>query len=209
MISLRYAIATTVLLGLGYPLLVTVIAQHLWKNKANGELIVQNGRVIGSHWIGQPFTGPMYFHSRPSAAGAGYDAASSGGSNFSPTNKHFVERVESDVRVEQDKSSLQPVPIDLVTASASGLDPDITPASAEYQARRIAQARGLQLQQVEALIQRNLTERQFGLLGERRVNVLQLNMELNALQPGATSPAAQPLVSPSSGPRPGLPGMQR
>jgi K+-transporting ATPase ATPase C chain len=187
MISLRYTIATTLLLGLGYPLLVTVIAQHLWKNKANGELIVQNGRMIGSHWIGQPFTGPMYFHSRPSAAGAGYDAASSGGSNLSPTNKHFVGRVESDVEMEQDESPLQPVPIDLVTASASGLDPDITPASAEYQARRIAQARGLQLQQVEALIQRNLTERQFGLLGERRVNVLQLNMELNALQTGTFS----------------------
>lgn len=187
MISLRYTLVTTILAGLGYPLLVTVIAQHLWNDKANGELIVRNGTVIGSHWIGQPFIGPMYFHSRPSAAGAGYDATSSGGSNLSPTNKNFVTRVESDVQMEQEKTSLLPVPVDLVTASASGLDPDITPASAEYQARRIAQARGLHLDQVEALIQRNLAERQFGLLGERRVNVVQLNADLNALQIGSFS----------------------
>jgi K+-transporting ATPase ATPase C chain len=182
MISLRYTIVTTLLLGLGYPLFVTVIAQHLWKNKANGQLIVQNGTIVGSHWIGQPFTGPNYFHSRPSAAGAGYDPTASGGSNWSPSNQKLVDRTQASVKDEQNGNAASSVPVDLVTASASGLDPDITPAAAEYQAKRVAQARGMTLDQVETLIQKNLLERQFGLLGERRVNVLQLNLALDQAQ---------------------------
>lgn len=182
MISLRYTLVTTLLLGLGYPLLVTLLAQHLWTDKANGELIFKNGTIIGSHWIGQSFSGPQYFHSRPSAAGSGYDATASGGSNWSPSNQKFVDRVTTGVQAEQAKTSADPVPVDLVTASASGLDPDITPAAAEYQAQRIALARKLTTAQVETLIQKNLQERQFGLFGERRVNVLQLNLDLDSLQ---------------------------
>ena len=181
-ISLRYTLVTTLLLGLGYPMLVTLIAQHVWKNQANGELIVQNGTIVGSHWIGQPFSGPSYFHSRPSAAGNGYDATASGGSNWSPSSQKLVDRISASVKNEQIDAAGGPVPIDLVTASGSGLDPDITPAAAEYQASRVAQARGLSLNQVEALIQKNVTEREFGLLGERRVNVLQLNLALDQMQ---------------------------
>ena len=179
LISLRYTLVTTLLLGLGYPLLVTGIAQSLWKQKANGDLIVQNGTIVGSHWIGQPFTGPQYFHSRPSAAGNGYDPTASGGSNWSPSNQKLVDRTTASVQAEQAGTSTAPVPIDLVTASASGLDPDITPAAAQYQATRIAKARGLTLKQVEMLIQQNTQDRQFGLLGERSVNVLALNMALD------------------------------
>lgn len=179
LISLRYTLVTTLLLGLGYPLLVTGIAQSLWKQQANGDLIVQNGTIVGSHWIGQPFSGPQYFHSRPSAAGNGYDPTASGGSNWSPSSQKLVDRITASVQAEQAGTSTAPVPVDLVTASASGLDPDITPAAAEYQAPRIAQARGLTLNQVEVLIQENTNDRQFGLLGERSVNVLALNLALD------------------------------
>ncbi len=182
LISLRYTIATTLLLGIGYPLLVTVIAQHVWKDEANGRLIVQNGAIVGSHWIGQSFSGPNYFHSRPSAAGNGYDAAASGGSNWAATSQKLIDRTDASVKDEQGGDPNRLVPIDLVTASASGLDPDITPEAAAYQAPRVAQARGLKLESVEALIQKNLSERQLGLLGERRVNVLQLNLALDQLQ---------------------------
>ncbi|MGC9291766.1 MAG: potassium-transporting ATPase subunit KdpC [Acidobacteriaceae bacterium] len=183
-VSLRFTLVTTLLLGLGYPLLVTVIAQHLWKDKANGQLLVKDGAIIGSRLIGQPFSGPQFFHSRPSAAGYGYDATASGGSNLGPTSQKLVDRIAASTKDEQQgDNDAGPVPIDLVTASASGLDPDITPAAAAYQARRVAQARGVALSQVEGLIEQHLTERQFGLLGERRVNVLQLNLALDALQP--------------------------
>jgi K+-transporting ATPase ATPase C chain len=183
MVSLRSTLITTLLLGLGYPLLVTAIAQRLWPDKANGQLLMKDGVVIGSRLIGQPFSGPQYFHGRPSAAGNGYDATASGGSNLGPTNQKLVDRVAESAKQEQDMNNAGPVPIDLVTASASGLDPDITPASAAYQAQRIAQARGIALNQVEELIEHHLTERQFGLLGERRVNVLELNLALDAMQP--------------------------
>ena len=179
MISLRYTLVTTLVLGLAYPLLVTAIAQTFWKRQANGGLIVRNGSLVGSHWIGQSFSGPQYFHSRPSAAGNGYDPTASGGSNWSPSNQKFVDRVTASVLAEQQGTATAPVPVDLVTASGSGLDPDITPAAAEYQAARVAQARGLQREQVEALIRQNTQDRQFGLLGERRVNVLELNLALN------------------------------
>jgi K+-transporting ATPase ATPase C chain len=185
LISLRYTLVTTLLLGLGYPLLVTVIAQSLWKQRADGDLIVKDGVLIGSRWIGQSFTGPRYFHSRPSAAGNGYDASASGGSNWSPSNQKFVDRTSASVSVEQADASTAPVPVDLVTASASGLDPDITPAAADYQAPRIAKVRGLTLEQVETLIRNHTQERDFGLLGERRVNVLALNMALDESAPAA------------------------
>jgi len=182
MISLRYTLVTTLLLGLGYPMLVTLIAQHVWKDQANGQLIVQHGTLVGSHWIGQPFSGPNYFHSRPSAAGNGYDATASGGSNWSPSSQKLVDRITASTQDELAGSAASSVPVDLVTASASGLDPDITPAATAYQAQCIALARGLTVNQVEALIQQNTTERQFGLLGERRINVLQLNLALDQMQ---------------------------
>jgi K+-transporting ATPase ATPase C chain len=182
MISLRYTLVTTLLLGLVYPLLVTGIAQGIWKKQADGSLIVQNGAIVGSRWIGQPFSGPRYFHSRPSAAGNGYDSTASGGSNWSPSNQKLVDRITASVQTEQAGVSTAPVPIDLVTASASGLDPDITPAAAIYQAQRVAKARGLSVEQVETLIHQNTQERQFGLLGERRVHVLALNLALDQIQ---------------------------
>ena len=182
LISLRYTIVTTLLLGIGYPLLITVVAQHVWKDKANGELISQNGTVVGSKLIGQSFTGANYFHSRPSAAGAGYDPMASGGSNWAATSQKLVDRTEASVKLEQAGNATTTVPVDLVTASASGLDPDITPAAAEFQAQRVAHERGLSLNRIQALIQQNTMERQFGLLGERRVNVLQLNLALDRLE---------------------------
>jgi K+-transporting ATPase ATPase C chain len=185
MISLRYTVVTTLLLGLGYPLLVTGLAQSFWKKQANGSLIVQNGTILGSHWIGQSFSGPQYFHSRPSAAGNGYDPTASGGSNWSPSNQKLVDRITASVQAEQVGTSSAPVPVDLVTASGSGLDPDITPAAAMYQAQRVAQARDLAVDQVQALVRQNTQERQFGLLGERRVNVLELNLALDQIQQSA------------------------
>ena len=179
LISLRYTLVTTLMLGIGYPLLITVIAQNLWNDKANGQLISQNGTVIGSQLIGQSFTGENYFHSRPSAAGAGYDPTASGGSNWAATSQKLVDRTEASVKMEQSGNATTSVPIDLVTASASGLDPEITPAAAEFQAQRVARARGLSLNQIQTLIQQNTMERQFGLLGERRVNVLRLNLALD------------------------------
>ncbi len=172
-------IATTILLGLVYPLVVTGLAQVLFKDKANGQLIVQNGQVVGSRIIGQAFTGPAYFHSRPSNAGSGYDAANSNGSQLGPTNHALLERVKGDVAIAQADNPGQPVPIDLVTQSASGLDPDITPAAAEYQVARIARQRGASEAQIKQLIAEHTEQRQFGFLGEPRVNVLGLNLDLD------------------------------
>ena len=176
--AVLYTIVTAIVLGLGYPLLITGLAQVLMPAKANGQMLTRNSTIIGSHLIGQPFTGPAYFHSRPSAAGTGYDAANSSGSNLGPTNKTLVDRIDASVKSE---AASTPVPVDLVTASASGLDPDITPAAALYQAPRIAQQRKLSQPVVEALIRQNITPRQFGLLGEPRVNVLDLNLALDTL----------------------------
>lgn len=178
-IALRFTLLTTLLLGLGYPLLVTVLAQTFWKQQANGELLLQHGTLIGSRWIGQPFHGAAYFHSRPSAAGSGYDATSSGGSNWSPSSARLADRVQASVAAEQAGTSTAPVPVDLVTASGSGLDPDITPAAADFQAARVARARHATLAQVQQLIARNTDQRQFGLLGEPRVHVLALNLDLD------------------------------
>lgn len=177
--ALLYTLVTTVLFGILYPFLVTGAAQLLFKDKANGQLIQQNGVLIGSHIIGQPFSGSRYFHSRPSAAGAGYDAANSSGSNLGPTNEKLVDRMKTDtVSVGTDRPGSE-VPVDLVTASGSGLDPDITPAAAEFQVSRVAVERKLSEQVVREAIQRSTKLRQFGVLGEPRVNVLELNLDLD------------------------------
>ena len=181
--AVLYTIVTTVIFGLVYPFVVTGIAQVLFKDKANGQLIQQNGQLVGSRILGQPFTAPEYFRSRPSAAGNGYDAANSSGSNYAPTNKKLIDRVANDVTALQLDHPDTDVPIDLVTASGSGLDPDITPAAAEFQITRIAQQRHLSVTVVRQLVAKHTLGRQFGFLGEPRVNVLQLNLELDRVTP--------------------------
>ena len=183
LIAVLYTLATTVLFGVVYPLVVTGFAQVLFKDKANGQLIRQDGQIVGSHLIGQPFSAPGYFHSRPSAAGAGYDAANSSGSNYGPTNQKLIDRIKADSASAQADAPGQDVPIDLVTASGSGLDPDITPAAAEFQVARIARVRHLQGSQVSSLVSRHTEARQLGFLGEQRVNVLELNMDLDRTSP--------------------------
>jgi K+-transporting ATPase ATPase C chain len=181
--ALLYTVVTTILFGVVYPFAVTGLAQLLFKNKANGQLIRQNGQLIGSRIIGQPFTAAGYFHSRPSAAGNGYDAANSSGSNYSPTNKKLIDRVSGDVAGLQLDHPKTDVPVDLVTASASGLDPDITPAGAEFQVTRIARERHLSEDSVHRLVARHTRGRQWGFLGEPRVNVLELNLDLDQTAP--------------------------
>src|SRR5271166_75269 len=185
LIAVLMTIVTTILLGIIYPLVVTGIAQLIFPHKANGQLISQNGKLIGSHIIGQPFAGPGYLHSRPSAAGSGYDAANSGGTNLGPTNRQLIDRVKADVAHLQAENPGQPVPIDLVTTSASGLDPDITPAAAEFQVPRLAGERGLSEDQVRQIIRQYTQGRQLGFLGEPRVNVLEVNLALDQLKPMA------------------------
>lgn len=178
--SILMTIWTTVLLGIAYPLVVTGIAQLAFKDKANGQIIERNGSAIGSRIIGQPFVGPGYFHSRPSAAGnAGYDAASSTGTNLGPTNQKLIDRVSVDVARLKAENPGNPIPVDLVTTSASGLDPDISPAAAEFQVSRVAKERGLTADQVRRLVQEYTQGRQFSILGEPRVNVLELNLALD------------------------------
>ncbi len=184
LISIWFTLATTVLFGIIYPLVVTGLAQVLFPQQANGELIRKNGQLLGSHLIGQPFTAPGYFYSRPSAAGAGgYDPTASGGSNLGPTNKALIDRVNASVQQLQPTNPNVTVPVDLVTTSGSGLDPDISRASAEFQVPRVARERGMSEQDVRAAVAKNLKGRQFGLLGEPRVNVLDLNLELDAIHP--------------------------
>jgi potassium-transporting ATPase KdpC subunit len=177
--AVLYTIVTTVIFGLIYPLVVTGFAQVLFRDKANGQLIYRNGQLVGSKIIGQTFTAPQYFHSRPSAAGNGYDAANSSGSNYGPTNQKLVDRVAGDVAGLQAEHPGVAVPIDLVTASASGLDPDISPAAAAFQVARVARERHLSEDVVRRLVIAHTQGRQFGLLGEPRVNVLLLNLDLD------------------------------
>ena len=172
-------IATTILFGLVYPLVVTGLAQVIFPKQANGQLIQKDGKTIGSRIIGQGFSGPEYFHSWPSAAGNGYDAANSGGSNLGPTNQKLIDRVKGDVATAQAENPGQSVPIDLVTTSASGFDPHITPAAAEFQLPRVAKERGASVEELRALVAKHTETRQLGALGEARVNVLELNLELN------------------------------
>src|SRR5215475_4562378 len=178
--AILMTIVTTVLLGLIYPLVVTGIAQVIFHGKANGQLIERNGQVIGSRIIGQPFTSPGYFRSRPSAAGTnGYDAAGSSGTNYGPTNKKLIDRVNVDAAKLQAEYPGKPVPVDLVTTSASGLDPHISPAAAEFQAPRVAKERGMSPDEVRGLVREHTEGRQFFILGEPRVNVLELNLALD------------------------------
>ena len=179
--AIRFTLVTTVLLGLGYPLLVTVIAGVIFPHEAAGSLILKDGQVIGSELLAQSFTSDRYFHPRPSAAGNGYDATASGGSNLAQSNAKLVQRVQGDIDKLSAENPGKPVPIDMVTTSGSGLDPDITPDNAYFQARRVAKARGLSEDQVRNLIAANTSGRQLGLLGEPRVNVLALNLALDKL----------------------------
>ena len=184
--SVLYTLITAVILGIGYPLVVTGLARVLFPKQAAGSLIYSaDGTLVGSHLIGQPFTGPGYFWSRPSAAGNGYDASNSGGSNYAPTNAALVTRVNGTVQTLNPKGMNPPVPIDLATASASGLDPDISPAAAYYQVARVAAERHTSEDAVRNLVAAHVTPRQFGLLGEPRVNVLELNLDLDKLAPAA------------------------
>ena len=180
--AVLYTVVTTVLLGVGYPLLVYGLAQ-IWPEKANGQLIHRNGIVVGSRIIAQPFTGAGYFHPRPSAAGNnGYDPTSSGGSNLGPTSQNLVDRVKGNVATSQAENPGKPVPVDLVTTSGSGIDPDITPAGADFQVARVAKARGIAEADLRKLVAEHTEGRQFGFLGEARVNVLELNLALDGVR---------------------------
>ncbi|QNI34464.1 potassium-transporting ATPase subunit KdpC [Alloacidobacterium dinghuense] len=181
-ISIRFTLVTTLLLGIAYPLAVTAFGHLVFRDRADGQLITRNGQVIGSRIIGQSFSSDKYFHSRPSAAGNGYDATSSGGSNLAASNQKLVSRIQGDVAKYQQDGNSQPVPIDLVTVSGSGLDPDISPAAALFQVKRVAQARNLTEDEVHSLVESHIQPRQFGVLGEPRVNVLELNLALDQLQ---------------------------
>jgi K+-transporting ATPase ATPase C chain len=185
MVAIRYTLVTTVLLGIVYPLVVTGLAQLTMRDKANGQLVVRDGQVVGSAIIGQGFATDRYFHSRPSAAGNGWDATSSGGSNLAESNKALVTRIDGDVAAWQKKNPGKAVPVGLVTTSASGLDPDISPEDALYQVSVVAAARHLPEAQVTSLVKAHIQGRQFGVLGEPRVNVLELNLDLDKMAPAA------------------------
>jgi K+-transporting ATPase ATPase C chain len=181
--SVLMTIATTILLGLIYPLMVTALAQVIFPKQANGELIQKNGTLIGSKLIGQGFSGASYFHSRPSATAVPYDAANSAGSNYGPTNQKLIDRVKQDVATLQAENPGQPVPIDMVATSASGFDPEISPAAAEFQLPRVAKERGISQDQLQGLVKKHTEGRQFGFFGEPRVNVLELNLDLDQHYP--------------------------
>ena len=178
-IAVLMTVATTILLGIVYPLVMTGMAQVIFPKQANGQLIRRTGQIVGSRIIGQGFTSPGYFHSRPSFAGNGYDAANSNGSQLGPTNRKLIDRVAGDVAKAQAENPGTPVPIDLVTGSASGLDPHITPAAAEFQLPRVAKSRGVPVDQIHRLVMKHTEGRQWGFLGEPRVNVLELNLDLD------------------------------
>jgi K+-transporting ATPase ATPase C chain len=182
-IAVLMTIVTTLLLGVAYPLAVTGLAQAMFPAKANGQLIERDGTIIGSRIIGQAFSSPGYFRSRPSAAGAGYDAANSGGTNLGPTNKKLVDAVTAAVDAARKENPSAPVPVDLVTSSASGLDPHISPAAALFQVPRVARERGISEDDLRRLVAARTEARQFGLLGEPVVNVLELNLALDDRHP--------------------------
>src|SRR2546425_4578707 len=184
-IAIRFTLVTTVIFGLAYPLVITGLSQWLFPHQANGSLIIHDGRIIGSQLIGQTFSSNRYFHARPSSAGDGYDAANSSGSNLAPTNRTLVERVQAEVARLRAENSNAPIPVDLVTASGSGLDPHISPAAAEFQVPRVAKERGMSEDEVRRVVAEFTEGRQFGFLGEPRVNVLLLNIALNERKPKA------------------------
>lgn len=173
----------TIITGLIYPLVVTLLAQALFNDQANGSLIKKDGQIVGSRLIGQSFSSNEYFYSRPSAAGVGYDATSSGGTNWGPTNHLLIDRVKVNATSLKKENPNSLIPVDLVTASASGLDPDISPASAHFQISRVARARNVSEQQIKDLVTKHTKARQFNILGENRVNVLELNLDLDATYP--------------------------
>jgi len=177
--AILMTIATTILLGIIYPLVVTGLAQLIFPKQANGQLIEKGGKTIGSSILGQSFSSPAYFHPRPSFAGNGYDATNSNGSQLGPTNQKLIDRVKADVEKLQAENPGKPVPIDLVTTSGSGLDPHISPAGAEFQVARIARERGMTEAEVRSIVAAHMEGRQFGFLGEPRVNVLELNLDLD------------------------------
>jgi K+-transporting ATPase ATPase C chain len=177
--AILMTVATTILLGIIYPLVVTGIAQLIFPKRANGQLIQRDGATIGSSIIAQGFSSAAYFHPRPSFAGSGYDPTNTNGSQLGPTNRKLIDRVKDDVANAQGENPNMPVPIDLVTGSGSGLDPHITPANAEFQLPRVAKERGITVDQLRALVAKHTEGRQLGFLGEARVNVLELNLELD------------------------------
>jgi potassium-transporting ATPase KdpC subunit len=180
--SFLMTIATTILLGLIYPLVVWGLAQVLFKDKANGQIIVRNGEAVGSRLMAQPFTSAKYFHPRPSATSPNtYDPTNSGGTNYAPTNQKLIDRVKSDSATLHAENPSQPIPVDLITTSASGLDPEISPAAADFQVPRVARERGMTESDVRNLVQKYTYQRDLGLLGEPRVNVLELNLALDDL----------------------------
>jgi K+-transporting ATPase ATPase C chain len=181
MTSIRFTLVTAILLGLGYPLVVTGLANLIFPKQAGGSLILKDGQVIGSELLAQSFTSDRYFHPRPSAAGNGYDATASGGTNLAQSSKTLVTRIQGDIDKLAAQNPGKPVPIDMVTTSASGLDPDITPDNAFYQVSRVAKARNLSEESVRKLVEDHITQRQLALLGEPRVNVLLLNLDLDKL----------------------------
>jgi K+-transporting ATPase ATPase C chain len=183
LIALWFTLVTTVMFGILYPFAITGLAQVLFPDRANGQLIQKNGKIVGSKLIGQSFTGPGYFHSRPSFAGTGYDASASSASNLGPTNKALLERVKGDVQKLQAENPNTAIPIDLVTTSGSGLDPEISPAAADFQLPRVARERCMKEADVRVLVQRHTKERDLGILGEPHVNVLQLNLDLDSVHP--------------------------
>jgi potassium-transporting ATPase KdpC subunit len=190
--AIALTVVLTVLLGVVYPLMVTGLAQVIFPRQAAGSLIEKDGKVIGSRLIGQPFGGPGYFHSRPSAAGAGYDATASAGTNLGPTSlKLFETNIKAAAEALKEENPNVPIPVDLVTASASGLDPHITPAAAEFQVPRVAKERGLKADEVRRLVREHTEGRQLGFLGEPRVNVLELNLALDASHPMPQQAAAR------------------
>jgi potassium-transporting ATPase KdpC subunit len=180
-IAIWFTLVTTVMFGFIYPLVVTGLSQLLFPSKAGGQLIQKDGKVIGSRIIGQNFNAPGYFHSRPSGAGTGYDPLASGSTNLGPTNKTLIDRVNGDVARLHAENSGAPIPVDLVTVSGSGLDPHISPAAAEFQVPRVARERSISADEVRMLVAKHTEGRQFGFLGEPRVNVLELNLDLDAV----------------------------
>jgi len=183
--AILLTLVMTLLLGLAYPLAMTGIAGALFPHQAGGSLVLKDGKVMGSELIGQQFTSAKYFHGRPSAAGNGYDAANSSGSNLGPTSKKLIDRVKADAASLAKENPGAPIPVDLVTTSASGLDPDISPAAALFQVPRVAKARDLPEETVRRLVEAHIDGRLLGLVGEPHVNVLKLNLALDALRNGA------------------------